>query len=331
MKKIKPYVLKVKEYLSHFKQVEKKKGAPKLKFISKKTVNWVVIGGIVFLVLVGVTGSLRAISLSNQVRNLQKQVESGQEENRPSNSTTPIYDYKLQYYLNDFVHAYFTLPQEIDKQQVQVETLNHFYNFIPDIKSQGQVRNPSELLYSQLVTVEGKVATYKLKYREYIRHDNNTEQKEIVTGFHIPFDEKDGKYYVSGLPWFSAIESSQAGHFNKEDQLQLSANDHFTDSQREKVQKFLKVFFTNYTTNQDNLNLIAKNVTAVANTKLKSIDYLYLKQTDTGLIAYVQATFQVGGSTHSENFTFTLSEKEDTYYVSQLEHTIPLNYANDKE
>ena len=157
------------------------------------------------------------------------------------------------------------------------------------------------------------------------------EEKEIVTGFNIPFDEKDGKYYISGLPWFSAIESSQAGHFSEDDQLQLTANDHFSDGQRKKVEKFLKVFFTNYTTNQDNLNLIAKDVDIIANTTFKTIDYTYLKKDGQNLIAYVQATFEVGGTTHSENFTFTLSEKDKSYYVTKLEHTIPLNYANDKE
>ena len=143
--------------------------------------------------------------------------------------------------------------------------------------------------------------------------------------------EKDGKYYISGLPWFSAIESSQAGHFSEDGQLQLTANDHFSDGQRKKVEKFLKVFFTNYTTNQDNLNLIAKDVDIIANTTFKTIDYTYLKKDGKNIIAYVQATFEVGGTTHSENFTFTLSEKEKTYYVTKLEHTIPLNYANDKE
>ncbi len=110
-----------------------------------------------------------------------------------------------------------------------------------------------------------------------------------------------------------------------------TANDHASDNQHKKVEKFLKVFFTNYTTNQDNLNLIAKNVAIVANTTFKTIDYTYLKKDGANLIAYVQATFEVGGTTHSENFTFTLSEKEKSYYVTKLEHTIPLNYANDKE
>ena len=42
------------------------------------------------------------------------------------------------------------------------------------------------------------------------------------------------------FPWFSAIESSQAGHFSEDDKLQLTANDHFSDSERKKVEKFLK-------------------------------------------------------------------------------------------
>ena len=331
MDKAKHYLLNARDYLSKFKKMEKKGGPPKLKITNKKTINLVVIGGISFLLFVGLSGAVRAITLSNQVSKLEKNVEILHAKKAQAPVEEKQYDYKLQYYLNDFVYAYFTLPQEGDKQQAQVEYLNSFYNFIPDVKAQGQVRNPSELLYSQLVTVEGKVATYKIKYKETIRRDNNTEEKEIVTGFNIPFDEKDGKYYISGLPWFTSLESSQAGSFKEEDKLTLTTTDRLSDSVHKKVDKFLTVFFTNYTTNQDNLNLISKDIDVVANTTFKSIDYIYLKKNKKGLTAYVQATFEVGGTTHSENFTFTLIEKEKTYYVSKLEHTIPLNYANNQE
>lgn len=44
----------------------------------------------------------------------------------------------------------------------------------------------------------------------------------------------------------------------------------------------------------------------------------------------VQATFEV-----EERLTLKLqsshSEKDKSYYVTKLEHTIPLNYANDKD
>lgn len=51
MDKAKRYLLQAKEYLSHFKKVEKKGGPPKLKVTNKKTVNIAVIGGIAFLLL----------------------------------------------------------------------------------------------------------------------------------------------------------------------------------------------------------------------------------------------------------------------------------------
>ena len=49
MDKAKRYLLQVKEYLSHFKKVEKKGGPPKIKVTNKKTVNIAVIGGKKFL------------------------------------------------------------------------------------------------------------------------------------------------------------------------------------------------------------------------------------------------------------------------------------------
>lgn len=39
MDKAKRYLLQAKEYLSHFKKIDKKGGPPKLKVTNKKTVN----------------------------------------------------------------------------------------------------------------------------------------------------------------------------------------------------------------------------------------------------------------------------------------------------
>ena len=80
-------------------------------------------------------------------------------------------------------------------------------------------------------------------------------------------------------------------HLQKDEQLTLSATDRLSEDEHKKVDKFLTIFFTNYTTNQDNLNLIAKDVSVVANTTFKSIDYTYLKEDGEKLIATVQVTF----------------------------------------
>ena len=331
MDNLKSYLLKVRQFLEQFKKVEQKKKPPKLKTLTKKQVNLAVVGGIFFLLLIGFMGSIRAITLSNQVSSLKTSIENFEKEKSDTPSTTRQYDYRLQYYLNDFVYAYFTLSQENNKQTEQINHLNSFYGSLPDTKSQGQVRNPSEVIYSQLVTVTDKVATYRVKYKEWIKKDNNTEKKEITTGFNIPFEEVNGKYRIAGLPWFSSLDSSQATPSSKDEQLTLSATDRLSEDEHKKVDKFLTVFFTNYTTNQDNLNLIAKDVSLVANTTFKSIDYTYLKEDGEKLIATVQVTFEVGASTHSENFTLTLIQNNGTYFVDELAHTIPLNYAKQEK
>ena len=103
MIKAKRYILKAREYLSNFKKVQKKGGPPKLKVTTKKTVNLAVIGGIAFLLFVGLTGAIRAITLSNKVGKLQAQVEATQKQKAQPMDANRKYDYKLQYYLNDYV------------------------------------------------------------------------------------------------------------------------------------------------------------------------------------------------------------------------------------
>lgn len=331
MDKLKSYLLKTRQFLANFQKVDKKKKSPKLKKVNKQTVNYLVLGGIGTLVLVGFMGSVRAITLSGQVTNLEKTIKAIRNKTPEAVQTKQNVDNSLQYYLNNFVYAYFYLPSEGEKQQAHVDYLNSFYNFTPDVKAQGQVRNPSELLSAQLVSINSNIATYRVRYKETIRHDKDTEEKEVTTAFNLPFGEKSSKYYVSGLPWFSTLQSDKAGGFDDEDKLELSSNDSFSEKKRDQLKKFLTIFFTNYTNNQDNLNLISKKVDMVANTTFKTLDYTYFKKEGQNTIAYVQATFEVAGSTHSENFTFTLSQKEDGYYVENLEHTIPLNYDNDKE
>ena len=331
MNNSKGYLQKLRTYLSTFKKTDKKDKPPKLKIANKKTVNIAVIGGICFLLLVGLMGSIRAITLSNQVTVLQNNLENLKNNSNQTQPESEQFDYRLQYYLNDFVHAYFTLPQDINKQQEQIKHLNNFYDFTPDIKSQGQVRNTSELVSAQLLTIQDNVASYKVKYKEKIGKDKNNETKEYLIGFNIPFGKRGEQYFISGLPWFTSLKTYQAKQFDENEKLQLSANDRLTEQEHKEIEKFLTVFFTNYTSNQDNLNLISKNITVVSNTKFKSLDYTYIKKEGETTLAFVQATFEIGGTSHSENFTFTLTQTDKNYFVSKLEHTIPLNYANNKE
>ncbi|HEM6138199.1 TPA: conjugal transfer protein [Streptococcus suis] len=101
----------------------------------------------------------------------------------------------------------------------------------------------------------------------------------------------------------------------------------FQQKKSQRFNKFLTIFFDNYTSNQDNLSIIARKTTVLPNTKLKTIDYRCYKKKGEDILAYVQVTFNSEGSTHSENFTLTLEPKGDSYFVTHLDHQIPIAYA----
>lgn len=318
------YFDQFKDFLGQFTKRPKQKGSPKLIKANAKTVNLAVMSGLAFILFVGLLGGIRAMTLSNKVTSLEKAISNAQK-NMSTTSTTATIDNRLQYYLNDFVSCYFTIPEDIEGQEAQAEKLLTFYVTEPDILSQGQTKTPSELDWSRLLQVKDNVATYEVHYIQKVKEGDNTVEKALITAFNIPYAKTDESYYVSGLPWFSTLTDNQADKV--ETSLNLGNDDHIPTKTKDKLDKFLELFFTNYTTDQDNLDLVADGVLMLENTTFKSLDYTYYKENKETIIAFVQVTFEVAGTTHAENFTLTLSQKGKSYYVTQLVHTIPTDYA----
>lgn len=270
------------------------------------------------------------MTMSSKVTKLEKILASKQATSSTSSAPQTI-DNRLQYYLNDFVECYFTIPADSDGQTKQAKQLNRFYDSEPDIQAQGQVKSPSQLSWSRLLMITDNVATYEVHYKQTVKNGDKTEEKEIITGFNIPYAKTKTGYYVTGLPWFSSLSTNQADKKSTDTELKLNQSDRVAEKAKKKLDKFLNVFFTNYTTDQDNLDLVAHNVRVVKNATFKTLDFSYYKVTDKTIMAYVQVTFEVAGSTHAENFTLALSEKGKSYYVEKVSHTIPANYADTKE
>lgn len=321
MNKLKTLIQQVTHYLSRFKKQDKKRGSPKLIKTTRKNVNILVLTGLGFLVFIGATGSLRAITLSSKVTSLEKEVKNAQSSTVVTTSTDT--DYRLTYYLNDFVASYFSFSDKAEEQEAQIKNLNSFYDVEPEIKSQGQKRTPMSLVSARLLLLTENTATYQVTYKQKV----GDKEEEITTGFNIPYASKNGSYYVSGLPWYSSLTDNQAKGFDKESALSLTASDNLPEKTHKKVEKFLNVFFTNYTTDQDNLELVGKDLVVLENTSFKSLDYVYLTEDGDTIIAYVQVTFEVASNTRSENFTLTLTPKGNSYYVTKVAHTIPKDYA----
>ena len=71
------------------------------------------------------------------------------------------------------------------------------------------------------MTIQDNVASYKVKYKEKIGKDKNSETKEYLIGFNIPFGKKGEQYFISGLPWFSSFKTFQAKQFNEKEKTSI--------------------------------------------------------------------------------------------------------------
>lgn len=242
-------------------------------------------------------------------------------------STTDV-DYRLQMFLDGYVNDYFTWPSDSEGQEEQTDKLNDYYNFVPTEKSQGQVKTEMSLDSARLQSVKGNVATYRVTYKV-----GGDDAKTVTVDFSVPFAGSNGKYYVTALPWYEAVgdfKDSKADEKSKA--LELSGKDDLSESRRDKLDSFMKLFFDDYTTSQKNLNLISKGLKTINGATYKSLDYSYYKVHKNGSIsAYVQVTFEISGVTHSENFSFELSKKGDSYFVNKMSHTIPVGYDKDSQ
>lgn len=297
--------------LKFLKRIQPKQ-KQEIREVNQKAMNLLFLGGFIAIIGLATLSIIASLARTNEPQTVIQEVK------KDDRNT----DYQLQYYLNDFVKSYFTLSEDSAVQSQQIDQLNRFYDVPPEVKNQGHIRSTTELISARLLTIQDHVATYQVTYTT----GTGENKKEITTGFAIPFGEKDKTYFISGLPWQFKLMSRQAKNGKTSDGLKL-VEDTETDKQtKDSLDDFLKLFFTNYTSNQENLDLIANNLLTLEGTIFKNLDYSYYKNNGKTINAYAQVTFEVAGNTYSENFTLTIEEKDKSYYVQKLSHTISKDY-----
>ncbi|HEM3704352.1 TPA: conjugal transfer protein [Streptococcus suis] len=241
-------------------------------------------------------------------------------------------EYRLENYLNNFVYYYFNFSEDGETQSSQIEKLNSFYADGLTLSNQGYLRQPSVLNTYRLLYLDKEKATYLVSYTVTIKEEGKETKQEFVTEFTVPYKEVDGKYYVSDLPYFETVKSSQYETVGEEEKKKLEPDNVLNEEQNSQLKDFLTLFFTNYVSSQENLNLIANNIPVLAGTRFKSLDWAYLDDSDSNqLKVYAQVTFDTLGTTRSENFSFTIIKKDDGFYVEKMKHGIPENYKKEEK
>lgn len=286
----------------------KNKAKVEMKELNQRRMNVYFIGGLVFIILLAVLSIGASLLRSTQDNSPQSTVVLEKSDE---------IDNRLQIFLESYLYTYFNYTGEnITDYQ---DALDRFYNFSPDTKVTN-VPKAMKLISHKLERLKDGVAVYRVTYE--------TEEQRVTVLFGIPFGGDDGQYYISGLPYYEAVKEYKSEEVDKDMMLTLTGTDKATEEERKVLTEFLELFFKNYTTSQENLNVISKDIDSINGAVFQTIDYSYFKIKDKEhIVAYVQASFEILGSVHSENFTFDIRQKEDgSFFVDKMIHSIPSDY-----
>lgn len=230
-------------------------------------------------------------------------------------------DNRLQEFLSGYIEAYFNVSSDYSDQQKRQEKLMTYYNQVPEVKGESKNSKEMNLVSYKPVTIENGLATYRVTYEV----GSGDEKNRVTVLFGIPFEGGNGYYFVSGLPHFKAMEDYKLDDVSNA-KLDLNKTDKFEEDKKEKLNQFLDLFFKNYTTSQENLDVIAENVLAITGVSYKKVNYVYFKEDGDTVKAYVQVAFSILDVEHSENMTLTIVERDGNYFVTNVEYVIPSDY-----
>lgn len=282
----------------------------KPKKISQKTANWIAVGFVTGMVglsaLTVVSNTIRATSNSEST---VKPVESEKNSRNISN--------RVGIFMTGFLSQYFS-----DKD-ADTTKLNAYFGEGIDIKNTSLSKKNSRLTGAVLIEITDNLATYKVNYE--VETDGTWNANVGV--INIPYAEKDGKYYVSDLPYFTNEPPYTASGVKNRVALRNPDSD---QEQYDKAKQYVEAFFKAYLSGDDTqMTPFTKNINSVVGYVFESLDYTYFVEKDNRIIVLAQITVKDGlDLTHQENFTLTLSkdENKDSFYVEKMQHGIVKKY-----
>lgn len=312
------YIEKIKKLLSRYSKKEKEGKQPKPKEVKQGTVNLMVYGFLFLLFTVGFFGSLRAIGLSNQVKNLKDNIIAIKKESGQKVTDTGLDISRVQYYMNNFVYTYVNYSDEIaEKRKAELENYYSFSssNMIDEVKKE-------RILQTQRLISVTKEKDY---YVALMRIGYEVEKKPYQMTLAIPFQMADGLLAIVSQP-YTVAEDLYQGKSKTFEQKTTDEVEPLSKSDIKSIQKFLTVFFDKYaSSNKTDLKLLMKYPELMGNNfKLSDLDVnnaLYYQE-DKDKVVQLTVVFEdlVTGGKRSENFTLHLVKSDNGWYVEKLYH-----------
>ncbi|WP_195478130.1 conjugal transfer protein [Enterococcus faecalis] len=317
------------------------------KTIRIKTVRKLFLLLIIFLVVSGPIGFIKASKMSVEMTKQQEVLSKEIQESLAMNQTHMNIPSELfKHFLEPFIEVYINIPTEQAAFEERLTTLQKiYYNFeIEDEKDHGVEQKLLSSSFYQVETIAGRrIATYKVSYesispvtkereiktkegdKEITKKEKYTdyETNETTVFLSIPFKEyKDGTFKINHYPYLSNKQVlTTEEKIEKRDEPTKYAS--LENTQDKEVTSFIEMFLDKYvsSTKEEMAYLMRDSEVLEGEYEIKTIN---TKNLLAGKKILVFATFEVidkkTKGVHVEEMTLLLKQREGTYYVEQLTH-----------
>lgn len=317
--------------IKRIKKKEKAEKNTKVRILSQKRANRVVlICGVVLFVL-SLVGAIRANVMAGNVTRLSNRIEELQNELKQNKEKKRVYDSSaLSFYVRNFVTEYITYNGKATEEVKQERSEKLSSYFSGDLVSDKTINNENKEVVRKLLQVSVTrveevddllLVHASISYKVQQNRNKTIETQEIV----LPIKEKKGLFTLVARPYFLAMTVPKG----KEELLQpVKEPLEIAGEKRQGIEKFLHLFFEKYAKgNTQELSVLMKEPEKTSGQAVVlSIDeqnLLFFKTKEKGVIGVqVSVNFKdrVTDLVYTEDFTLWLSETENSYFVQELKH-----------
>lgn len=321
-----------------FKKKEKKVKSPKLKQVSQKKANLVIVFAAILFVGVLVFGTIKNLSSVTAIEKLNKEMVTLKKENLSTETEITQIDYPLvERYMGGFVSTYMNVELSKDEiAQERLKNLEKYFAFdVSKINDNLDKKTTRKLKTLNLLSVQTMkqydLAKYKVEYDITETSLNEKTKKEekrsakVSSILCIPYKQADGFITVVSLPYFS----SEQDVYGKSPALEMAETSDTTEEMakmKPSIEKYLPTFFKKYAeSNKADLTLLMKKVELMGgNYELDEVDFSQARYAFVGdnvlVQVYVSFKNKETDFVHTEPFTLQLAKQEKSWFVVDMQH-----------
>ncbi|EPX7433214.1 conjugal transfer protein [Listeria monocytogenes] len=336
------------------REKKEKRNLQKGKRASGKGIRFMIWFCITLIAISGVFAYLKSTKVESRTEKNASEIASLLKK-KPIEKISDYQSNKMLLFTNEFIEKYINVSANQDERALRTETLTKLYakelkqddlsgfegyrelkskTYFSTIEYEDYAVVQYDVTYNNIILVEKerkKEEKYKEgdieKTREVVEKYKEEEVKEVRALINVPVKSHNQAYSVIENVYFTQIPQLSTNKINAvENRMETEQEPEISASEKEEVDTFLQDFFKRYSNSSvDDLEYMMKKPEALNGLKeYQEMIYFKAYEQKSEILVKVSVVFKDTDTTmtNTEDFTLTLSKKDNKYFIEKLTHTL---------